>query len=161
MLDHYAPDLNLVDSGVLVLLQVHVDWEMCVHISHLVLVTLGDANDQVVDESADGSESGDVLAVAVVEFDVDDVLRWVREGNRQMTQVLRELSAWTLDGDLTGLDVDLDSAASPSVHELVHLVLRSFPLKMRPLACAALRTPSCASSVVKVYIPLWNLQRLL
>lgn len=35
---------------------------MGVDVAHLVLVTLGDANDQVVDQGTDGSESGDILS---------------------------------------------------------------------------------------------------
>jgi hypothetical protein len=44
----------------------------------------------------------------MVKFDVDDVLLRVRESNGQVTQVLRELASGSLNGDLAGLDVDLD-----------------------------------------------------
>ena len=86
---------------------------MSVHISHLVLVALGDTDDHVVDESADGSEGSDILARAVVQLNVDDILLRVREGDCQMAQVLAELAARALDGDLTGLDVDLDCRGYP------------------------------------------------
>lgn len=46
-------DLDFVESGLVVLLDVDVDREMCVDVAHLVLVALGDSDDQVVDESAD------------------------------------------------------------------------------------------------------------
>ena len=65
---------------------------MCVDVSHLVLEALRDANDQVVDEGSDGSEGSNVLSRAVVEFDVDDILLWVREVDGQVVQVLRELA---------------------------------------------------------------------
>lgn len=45
-----------------VLLDVDVDGEMGIDVSHLVLEALGDTDDQVVDERSDGSESGDILA---------------------------------------------------------------------------------------------------
>lgn len=35
---------------------------MGVDVAHLILVALGDTNDQVVDEGADGSESGNILS---------------------------------------------------------------------------------------------------
>ena len=57
---------------------------MCVDVSHLVFEALGDANDQVVDESSDSSEGSNVLSRAVVEFDVDDILLWVGEVDCQM-----------------------------------------------------------------------------
>lgn len=87
-----VPDLNLKQTGLRVLIHVHVDWEMCVDVSHLVLEALGDTNDQVVDESSDSSEGSNVLSRAVVEFDVDDILLWVGEVDSQVVQVLRELA---------------------------------------------------------------------
>jgi hypothetical protein len=65
---------------------------MCVDVSHLVLEALGDANDQVVDESSDCSEGSNVLSRAVVEFDVDNIFLWVGEVDCQVVQVLRELA---------------------------------------------------------------------
>jgi len=91
-MDFHIPDLDLVQTGLAVLLDIDVDWEMCVDVSHLVSVTLGDTDDQVVDESADSSESGDVLAGTMVQFDVDDILLWVREVDCQMLEVLYELA---------------------------------------------------------------------
>jgi hypothetical protein len=65
---------------------------MCVDVSHLVLETLGDTNDQVDDESTDCSEGGDVLSGTVVQLDVDDILLWLREVDCQMVEVLGELA---------------------------------------------------------------------
>lgn len=48
-----VPDLNLVQTSLRVLVNINVDGEMCVDVSHLVLEALGDADDQVVDEGAD------------------------------------------------------------------------------------------------------------
>jgi len=86
------PDLNLVEASLAVLVDVDVDWEMCVDVTHLVLVALGDTDDHVVDESADGTEGSDTLAVAVVEFDGDEVLLWEGETDGQVTEVLNELA---------------------------------------------------------------------
>jgi hypothetical protein len=65
---------------------------MCVDVSHLVLEALGDTDDQVVDESADCAEGGDVLSGTVVQLNVDDILLWVREVDCQMVEVLSELA---------------------------------------------------------------------
>src|SRR4051812_36054403 len=116
-----VPDLNLVQTGLVVLLHVDVDGEMGVDVSHLVAEALGDADDQVVDEGSDGAEGGDVLPGAVVQLDVDDILLGVREVDRQVAEVLGEFAcpapsdvpnvscsppvpplartSWTLDGD--------------------------------------------------------------
>lgn len=74
-----SPDLDLVQTGLLVLVDVDVDGEMCVDVAHLVLVALGDADDHVVDDAADGAEGSDGLARAVVQLDRDDILRRVAE----------------------------------------------------------------------------------
>lgn len=129
----HIPDLNLVQASLVVLIHVDVDGEMCVDVSHLVFVTLGDTDDQVVDESSDGSESGDVLAGTVVQFDVDNILLGVREVDSQVLKILDEFScpptldscpgsflaralrtSWTLDRNNTGLDADLDYNAKAS-----------------------------------------------
>lgn len=102
---------------------------MSVDVSHLVLVALGDADDEVVDERTDGSEGGDVLACAVVHLDVDDIGLRGRECDCDMAQVLGELATGALDGDLAGLDVDLDcwtgsvSISSSCISFLMSLLL--------------------------------------
>ena len=62
----HIPDLNLVKAGFIVLVHVDVDGEMCVDISHLVLKALCNTNNQVVNESSDCAESGDIFAGTVV-----------------------------------------------------------------------------------------------
>lgn len=91
-IEFHIPDLNLVQASLRVLVDIDVDGEMCVDISHLVLVALGNADDQVVDERADCAEGRNVLPGAVVQLDVDDLLLGVREVDRQMVEVLRELA---------------------------------------------------------------------
>jgi hypothetical protein len=94
LLENFAdiPDLNLKQTGLGVLLDVDVNGEMCVDVSHLVLEALRDTDDQVVDESADCAEGGDVLSSTVVQLDVDDILLRVREVDRQMVEVLGEFA---------------------------------------------------------------------
>ena len=65
---------------------------MGVDVAHLVLVALGDTDDQVVDEGADGAEGSDALARAVVELDLDEVLLGVGERDSQMAEGLLELA---------------------------------------------------------------------
>lgn len=65
---------------------------MGVDISHLVLEALGDTNDQVVDKGSDGAEGSDIFPCAVVKLNVDDVLRWVGEGDSKMAKVLCEFA---------------------------------------------------------------------
>lgn len=87
------PDLDLVQVGLAVLLDVDVDGEMCVHVAHLVLEAAGNTDDQVVDDSTDGSEGSDSLAGTVVQLNRDDVLLGAAEGDSDVRQVLHEL-AW-------------------------------------------------------------------
>lgn len=101
------PDLDLEDTlGSFV--QVDVDGEMGVDVSHLVLETLGDTDDQVVDKSSDSAEGGDILADAVVDVDGDGVGLGLGEADGDVGQVLDQLAAGALDGDLASLDVHLD-----------------------------------------------------
>jgi len=67
------PNLNSLGS-LIVLLDVDVDGKVSVDISHLVLVASGHTGDQVVDDRLDGSEGSDILAGAVVDFDLDCLL---------------------------------------------------------------------------------------
>jgi len=80
---------------------------MCVDVSHLVLETLGNTNDQVVNESSDSTESGNVLSGTVVQFDLDDILLWVGEVDCQMAEVLGELACIPLSEFPPALYLDL------------------------------------------------------
>lgn len=61
---------------------------MGVDISHLVLETPGNANNQVVDDSFDGPKCSDVLARTMMQLDIDKVLRRMGEAHREMGHVL-------------------------------------------------------------------------
>ena len=110
-----------------------VDGEMGVDVAHLVLKALCHTNDQVVDDGTDGSEGSDLLSGAMVNLDRNLVLLRLAEVDGDMAEVLDELSCFrlsdnfpfpkrifslaqgsmvrtsgSLDGDDSGLDVDLD-----------------------------------------------------
>jgi len=65
---------------------------MGVDVSHLVLKSLRDANDQVVDQGSHCAKSSDILACAVVKLNVDDVLLRVGEVDCEMAEVFAELA---------------------------------------------------------------------
>lgn len=70
----HLPDLDLEETSLAVLLNVDVNWEMGVDVTHLVLEALGNTDDHVVDQGLDCAEGCDILAGTVVELDVDDLL---------------------------------------------------------------------------------------
>ena len=115
----HIPDLDVDVASLVVLLNVDVDGKVSVDVSHLVLVALRYADDQVVDVGTDGSEGGDVLAGAVVDLDVDDILLGLGEVDSQVAQVLGKLASGTLDGDIPRLDVDLDCIGDRMVSKYV------------------------------------------
>ncbi len=90
--DRVIPDLHLPQPRVLALVDIDVDGEMGVDVAHLVLEALGHADDEVVDEGADGAESGDVLAYAMVQLDVDDVLFRLGEADGDVVETLGEFA---------------------------------------------------------------------
>lgn len=92
LLANEVSDLDLEQTRLLVLLQVDVDGEMGIDVSHLVLEALGDTGDQVLDDGADGAEGGNIFTVAVVDLDGDGVLLGVTEVDSQVTEVLGELA---------------------------------------------------------------------
>jgi hypothetical protein len=108
LLANEVSDLNLIEASLGVLADIDVDWEMGVHVAHLVLEALGDADDHVVDQRADCAEGSHILAGAVVELDVDEALLGVGEVDGEMGEVLDELAAGALDGYKARLDDDLD-----------------------------------------------------
>lgn len=61
---------------------------MGVDVSHLVLETPSNANNQVVDDGFHGSKCSDVLARTMMQLDIDKVLRRMGEAHREMGHVL-------------------------------------------------------------------------
>lgn len=54
---------------------------MGVDVTHLVLEPPSNANNQVVDDSFDGPKCSDVLAGTMMQFDIDNVFRRMREAH--------------------------------------------------------------------------------
>lgn len=61
---------------------------MGIDVTHLVFETLGNTDDEVVDESLDGAERSHVFASAMVKFDDDLILSPVRKADCQVLHVL-------------------------------------------------------------------------
>lgn len=79
------PDFNIISVALFVLLDVDVDREMGIDISHLVLVASRYASDKVLDDRLDSSQSSDVLSRAMMNFNLNKILAflilWEREGD--------------------------------------------------------------------------------
>ena len=65
---------------------------MGVDVSHFVLETTCDTNDEVVDDCLDSPKGCDVFAGAVVQFDVHNILCWVGEADSQMSHILDQFA---------------------------------------------------------------------
>lgn len=65
---------------------------MCVGVAHFVQETTSNANDQVVDETADCTERSNGLAVTVVDLNADRVRGGLGERDSQVGNILDELA---------------------------------------------------------------------
>lgn len=65
---------------------------MGVDVTHLVLEAASDTDDKVVENGADGTEGGDVLAGTVVQLDRDGLLVGAAEGDCEMGEILHEFA---------------------------------------------------------------------
>ena len=68
-------------------LDIDVDGEMRVHISHFVLKAPRNANDEVVYEGFDSPESRHVLACTMMQLDVDDIFGGIGKTHGKMGQI--------------------------------------------------------------------------
>jgi hypothetical protein len=95
------PDLNLIEACLLVLLDVDVDGEVGIDVSHFVLVALGDADDQVFDDGFDGAERRHILATTVVNLDRDNVFAGQGEAHGEVREVFCQFAyGWERQGML-------------------------------------------------------------
>lgn len=62
----YIPNIDFKQACLGVLLDVDVDREMGVDISHLIFETLCNSNDQIIDDGLDSSKCSNVFACAMV-----------------------------------------------------------------------------------------------
>ena len=65
---------------------------MGIDVSHLVFVTFGDTNDQVVDEGLDSTKSGDILSGAMVNLHEELILRRLGEGDSDVRKILGQFA---------------------------------------------------------------------
>jgi hypothetical protein len=90
----FIPNLDLIKTSLFVLLNVDVDWEMGVDVSHFVFITLGDANDEVLDDGLDSAESSDIFAAAVVDLDRDNIFLGEGEADGQVGEIFCQFAWW-------------------------------------------------------------------
>lgn len=113
------PDLHNRAASLWVGLNVDVDGEVSVDVTHLVLEATGNADHQVVNDGADGTEGSNTLAGTVVQLDGDNVLLGAAEGDGNVGEILDELAAGTLDSHDAGANLDLHYRAEKRFR-LVH-----------------------------------------
>jgi hypothetical protein len=99
-----------------------VDGEMRIDVTHLVLETLGDTSDHVVDKRADSTDTGNVLATTMVDNKLELVLTSKLDFNVQVTEVLVQSTTGTSHSDITGLDGDLDTLGDDEFVVLVDIL---------------------------------------
>ena len=65
--DKYSiPDFHVVQASLRILFNVHVDWKMCIDVSHLVLEAFRDPNNQVIDNSFHRAKCRNIFSSAMV-----------------------------------------------------------------------------------------------
>ena len=67
---------------------------MGVDVSHLVLITLCDADDEVSDDGLDSAESSDVFAAAVVDLDRDNIFLGEGEADGKVGEIFCQFAWW-------------------------------------------------------------------
>jgi len=111
-------DLNFLT----VIVDNNVDGKMGIYVTHLVLETLGDTSDHVVDDGTNGADASNVLAVAVVDNKLELLLTNGLDLHVKMTEVLGEFTARSLDGDNAGLDGDINVLGDDELVVLVDVL---------------------------------------
>lgn len=125
------PDLNHSAASLSVGLNVDVDGEVSVDVTHLVLEATGDTDHEVVDDGADGTEGSNTLAGTVVQLNGDHILLGAAEGDGNVGEILDELAAGTLDSHDAGLNVDLHWRARKRIGLVDVLVFVQFDILNR------------------------------
>ena len=100
----------------------NVDGKMGIYVTHLVLETLGDTSDHVVDDGANSADASNVLAVAVVDNKLELLLTIELDLHVKMTEVLGELAAGTLNGHNARLDGDINVLGDDELVVLVDVL---------------------------------------
>jgi hypothetical protein len=111
-------DLNFLT----VIVDNNVDGKMGIYVTHLVLETLGDTGDHVVDNGSDSADASNVLAVTVVDNELELVFTNGLDLHVKMAQVLGEFTAGSLDGDNARLDGDINTLGNDELVVLVNVL---------------------------------------
>jgi len=111
-------DLNLLS----VVVNNNVDGKMGIYVTHLVLETLGNTGNHVVDNGTDGANASNVLAIAVVDNKLKLLLTSELDLHVKVTKVLGELAAGTLDGHNARLDGDINVVGDDELVVLVDVL---------------------------------------
>lgn len=77
----HAPNVNFKQARLRVFLDIDIYRKMGVDISHFIFEAPCDSNDQIVNDSLDCSKCSNIFSCSMMQFDVDYVLRRVREAN--------------------------------------------------------------------------------
>jgi hypothetical protein len=118
LLAQEVTDLNFLT----IIVNNNVNGKMGIYVTHLVFETLGDTSDHVVHNGANSTDAGNVLAVTVVDNELELVLTGELDLHVKMTQVLGELTAGSLDGNNARLDVDLNTLGNEKLVVLVDVL---------------------------------------
>jgi hypothetical protein len=118
LLSQEVTDLNFLT----IIVNNNVDGKMGIYVAHLVLETLGDTSDHVVDDGADSTDASNVLAVAVVDNELELLLTNGLDLHVKVTEVLGELTSRPLDSDNARLDGDINVLGNDELVVLVDVL---------------------------------------
>ena len=91
---NFIPNLYLVKASLFVLLNVDIDWEMGVDVSHLVFIPLCDTDNEVSDDGLDSAESSDIFAAAMVDLDRDKIFLREGEADGKVGEIFCQFAWW-------------------------------------------------------------------
>jgi hypothetical protein len=120
LLTQEVTDLNFLT----VIVDNNVDGKMGIYVTHLVFETLSDTGDHVVDNGSDSADASNVLAVTVVDNELELVLTNGLDLHVKVTQVLGEFTAGSLDGDNARLDGDINTLGNDELVVLVNVLVK-------------------------------------
>lgn len=105
LLTEVVTDLNL---GTLVL-DVNVNGEMGVDVTHLVPEALGNTSDHILQNGLNGTHNGNVLTAAVEHLDLDLIGRDLVESDINVLEVLLQGTTGSSDTDNTSFNLEVNT----------------------------------------------------
>jgi hypothetical protein len=118
LLTQEVTDLNFLT----IIVNNNINGKMGIYVTHLVFETLGNTGDHVVNNGSDSADASNVLAVAVVDDELELVLTNGLDLHVEVAQVLGKLAAGALDGDNAGLDVNFNTLGNDELVVLVNVL---------------------------------------